>query len=77
MKEELIQNLEVQIKIQDELLSLKDELINTLKEDSTNLRNHIAELGNIIDSYHAVIAQFKNSVESKNVNYISHYTNYN
>jgi hypothetical protein len=77
MDEELIENFQAQIEIQRELLSLKDELIETLKEKSTNLKNHIAELDNIIDSYREIITQLKTTADDKKINLISHYTNYN
>jgi hypothetical protein len=63
--------------MQRELLSLKDELIETLKDDSANLRNHIAELDNIIDSYREIITRLKTTTDGNKINLISHYTNYN
>jgi uncharacterized coiled-coil DUF342 family protein len=77
MNEELIESFEAQIKMQRELLSLKDELIETLKDDSANLRNHIAELDNIIDSYREIITRLKTTADGNKINLISHYTNYN
>jgi uncharacterized coiled-coil DUF342 family protein len=73
MDEELIESFEAQIEIQRELLSLKDELIETLKENSANLRNHIAELDNIIDSYREIITRLKTTADSSKINLISHY----
>jgi uncharacterized coiled-coil DUF342 family protein len=71
MDEELIESFEAQIEIQRELLSLKDELIETLKENSANLRNHIAELDNIIDSYREIITRLKTTADGSKINFLN------
>ena len=55
MNEFLIENLKEQIKFLNQIILIKDQLIETVEQKNNNYKNHIVELEKIIESYKLLV----------------------
>jgi hypothetical protein len=55
MNEFLIENLKEQIKFLNQIILIKDQLIETVEQKNNNYKNHIVELEKIIESYKILV----------------------